>query len=876
MSRHSPFVYICSVKATHRCSKKIGYHCFAPRFLLYAAPFGRVVSLGGRCVIEEKEDIVMQRYYKSVKYTVIGGYVVLTALLLVSLWLVLNKMTQLSALDYAEMELYEKRLRTNEAFTALYKVETMGQTIDLTKTADYMAYTEAVDEALAAVDSLKNIGSDSALVLRADSIHILLLEKVGNMRRFIRTTTLESARKDAQLVAMLAHQDTLLAVRSEQYRLMARSDSMMAAEQKKGFWSKLARVFSGGRYRQEYDSLQQANAELSVYGDSLASRLRNIETGYAEKRDSVQNVLAWHRMQLERDNRLLSMQINRLMHEYEQELATLIVHRSMNNEQVRRETLNTIFWVAFVAIFIAFVFGGGIWLILNRNNRYKTELEDANRRTAALLDAREKMMLAITHDFKAPLGSIIGYISLLRRLVQGERQQLYLDNMRESSEHLLGLVNNLLDFYRLDSDKMSVTQVAFNPYALFEKEAVTFRPIAEAKGVKLHAVGAADNGMLCVGDPIKLRQIVDNLLSNAVKFTDSGAVVLRYTINDSEIAFSVSDTGCGMEEKDMERIFGEFTRLSEAQGKEGFGLGLSITRKLVLLLGGNIEVSSEPGNGSTFSVRVPVEPFTDESEQQSAMPFVGLRVLLLDDDNLQLAMFEGQLEALGVQVVSCSHIEDALSYLRHEPCDVFFTDIQMPEADGFELMRRLHAETDERMRKVPVVAVSARSDMDKAMLSRHGFAAMLAKPFSQQELCEVIASVTGHDVPVSALPDTMADASPQEAEKSGYHFDTLTAFAAGDDVACRNILATCRDELQGQVAEMKAALAAGNAECLARVAHKWVPLFTMVGAQQHLPLLRKIEHPVDGDFPQSAVETVIHEAEAIITALQEFLQEEKE
>lgn len=818
----------------------------------------------------------MRRYYKSVKYTVIGGYVILTALLFVSLWLVLNKMSQLSALDDTEMELYEKRLRANEAFTSLYKVEMMGQTIDFAKPSDYMAYTEAVDDALATVDSLKSIESDSSLILRADSIHILLLEKVGNMRRFIKATTSESARKDAQLVAMLAHQDTLLAVRSEQYRLMARSDSMMVADQKKGFWSKLARVFSGGRYRQEYDSLQQANAELSVYGDSLASRLRNIEIGYAEKRDSVQNVLAWHRMQLERDNRLLSMQINRLVHEYEQELATLIVHRSMNNELVRRETLNTIFWVALITIFIAFAFGIGIWLILNSNNRYKSELEDANRKTAALLDAREKMMLAITHDFKAPLGSIIGYISLLRRLVQGERQQLYLDNMRDSSEHLLGLVNNLLDFYRLDSDKMSVTRVAFNPYTLFEKEAVTFRPVAEAKGVKLHAIGAADNGRLCMGDPIKLRQIIDNLLSNAVKFTDSGAVVLRYAINEGEIVFSVADTGCGMEEKDKERIFGEFTRLSEAQGKEGFGLGLSITRKLVLLLGGNIEVSSEPGNGSTFTVRVPVEPYAGESVPQNSMPFVGLRALLLDDDNLQLTMFKGQLEELGVQVVSYCHVEDALSHLHHEPCDVFFTDIQMPEADGFELMRRLQADTDSMVRNVPVVAVSARSDMDKEMLSKYGFAAMLAKPFSQRELCEVLATVTRREASEVVVTNTTLPVVSSEGEASGYRFESLTAFAAGDEAACRNILATCREELQQQIVEMKDALATDNVEQLARVAHKWVPLFTMLGVQQHLPLLRKIEHHVEDNTLRPASETVIQEAELIIVALQELLKKNRE
>ena len=333
---------------------------------------------------------------------------------------------------------------------------------------------------------------------------------------------------------------------------------------------------------------------------------------------------------------------------------------------------------------------------------------------------------------------------------------------------------------------------------------------------------------------------------------------------------------CGMDEEDVERIFGEFTRLSAAQGKEGFGLGLSITRKLVVLLGGTIEVSSEPGQGSTFSIRVPVEPSAGENEDEPAVPFAGLRALLLDDDNLQLAMFEGQLELLGVQVASCSHVEDAISYLRHESCDLFFTDIQMPEADGFELMRRLRAESDGRMRRVPVVAVSARSDMDMDMLRKHGFAAMLAKPFSQQELCSVLSSVTQRGEAAPPRPEVTEPVVQPADEVSGYHFDALTAFAAGDDAACRNILITCRGELQGQIAEMNAAFIAGDPERLSRVAHKWVPLFTMLGVEDKLPLLRKIEHPVGDEVPRPAAEKVIQEAEAIVAALQELLQEKKD
>ena len=153
---------------------------------------------------------------------------------------------------------------------------------------------------------------------------------------------------------------------------------------------------------------------------------------------------------------------------------------------------------------------------------------------------------------------------------------------------------------------------------------------------------------------------------------------------------------------------------------------------------------------------------------------------------------------------------------------------------------------------------------------------MLAKPFSQQELCSVLSSVTQRGEVAPPLPEVTEPVVQPADEVSGYHFDALTAFAAGDDTACRNILITCRDELQGQIAEMNAAFIAGDPERLSRVAHKWVPLFTMLGVEDKLPLLRKIEHPVGDEVPRPAAEKVIQEAEAIVAALQELLQEKKD
>ena len=215
-----------------------------------------------------------------------------------------------------------------------------------------------------------------------------------------------------------------------------------------------------------------------------------------------------------------------------------------------------------------------------------------------LLHSREKMMLTISHDIRAPLSSIIGYIDLLLRRHPDERQQYYLDNMSGSASHILSLVNDLLDFHRLESGKMEIQRVAFSVSALFNEIFTSFRPIAESKDLTF-VLNLKEEGTekLYIGDPIRIRQIVGNLLSNALKFTREGRVVMVVSINalaDNSALLNVlvSDSGPGIPPEEQERIFGEFTRLSATEKAEGFGLGLSITRKMTVLMGGNLSLKS--------------------------------------------------------------------------------------------------------------------------------------------------------------------------------------------------------------------------------------------------------------------------------------------
>ena len=409
--------------------------------------------------------------------------------------------------------------------------------------------------------------------------------------------------------------------------------------------------------------------------------------------------------------------------------------------------------------------------------------------------------------------------------------------MKASSDHLLALVSDLLDFYRLESHKLDVNHMAFNPRALFEKIVSAMQPVADKKQLKLLLKAEPSADASFSGDPLRIQQIVDNLLSNALKFTAQGTVTVHLFVRVRYLVFSVSDTGRGIARNDLEQIFQAFTRLSSAQGVEGFGLGLTITRHLVELMHGRINVRSMEGAGSTFTVEIPLDEVDEAGKAETEVPaFAGRRCLLLDDDKLQLTLFENQLNQLGVEAVPCVRSEEVLSYLQHESFDVVFTDMQMPEMDGVQFLKSLRESELAQARTIPVVVVTARSDVDR--LLSEGFSAILHKPFSLAQLTDCL-SVIWQETPKSVPRVSVQSGAGHSSE--GYDFSALTAFAGDDKAARRQILQTFLQELTSQIGELEEARLRRDGLVVTRVAHKWQPIFAMLKASEVLPLLSRLE-----------------------------------
>ncbi len=743
---------------------------------------------------------------------------------------------------------------------------TAGYTLLLAILLFSLVFVHREMEALSAADDQQN--------LRTDSLLTLLHEKDQNTIQMLRVLSEanDSLLSASEIEEIISEQDSVITQQRVQHRVITKRDSLITTPKKKGFFKRLAEVFSPSKQ----DSAVLVNTSLEVATDTILqpttskdSLQQKIRMATEEKRLQRKKTIRRTSTKYQRMNTQLTARMDSLIKQYEEEMTLRARQDAELQQEVRMRSARIIGGIAVGAVLLSAFFLILIMRDISRSNRYRQQLEVANKRAEDLLVAREKLMLAITHDFKAPLGSIMGYTELLSRLTEDERQRFYLDNMKSSSEHLLKLVSDLLDFHRLDLNKAEVNRVTFNPSQLFDEIYVSFEPLTAAKGLALQCHVAPELNGRYISDPLRLRQIVNNLLSNAVKFTQKGEISLTAGYDSSKLTIAIADTGKGMASEDRERIFQEFTRLSGAQGEEGFGLGLSIVKKLVTLLEGTIDVQSTLGKGSCFTVTLPLYPVgksiaesespesenVDITEESPAIPPMKvIRVLLIDDDKIQLNLTAAMLKQHGIDAVCCEQLEQLIEQLRSSVFDVLLTDIQMPAINGFDLVKLLRASNIPQAKTIPVIAVTARSEMDKAALHEHGFAGCLHKPFTVKELL-----MTVNEGQLSAdeahITEDMATA--------GINFSALTAYSEDDPEAASSIIQTFIEETGKNIERMQQALNDKEVDGIAAMAHKLLPLFTMIGADETITPLKWLEACRGEKFSEKIEETTLNILEAV-------------
>lgn len=820
----------------------------------------------------------------STSFKIVIGYILLVGLLIGAFTYTMQQMNLLTTPTSLRDQLDHRRHITHRIISQLYDAEIIGQTLRTGKLNEYYHYLKAMKEVNASIDTLETILTDTLQQARLDTVRTLLQNKQWNMYAVLeamRNTPTDQIYQE-QLDSLIAQQDSLLSTPHIRRKVITHHNSYTIHHKKKGFFKRLADVFAPGKE----DSTQVSNVIQEEYTDTLDEVYSPIDTISSMITGIQHKVFQTRQKETERLNTRisslrvigsgLSQRVNQLLENIEHDEQEAARTKLMQEEEIRKEAAETMAKIAIAAFVLVLVFSIVIARDITRNNHYRRELEKAKSYAENLLVAREKLMLTITHDIKAPAGSIIGYIDLLIRLVNDRRQQFYLSNMKSSAQHLLALVTSLLDYHRLEAGKMDLHPVAFNPHELLTDIYNSFLPLAEKKQLQLDFKEKLPETLTLEGDPFRIRQIVENLLSNALKFTAAGGITLQAEYHGNQFVFCVSDTGCGMTASEQERIFKEFTRLSSAQGQEGFGLGLSITRKLVELLLGRIDIESAPGKGSTFKVSMPLpsispKPAPGSKEPAITLPKIHLRIAIIDDDRIQMHLTEAMLhnaaeevKGFKVETVCCEQPEELIEQLKNRTFDLVFTDIQMPAMNGFELLHHLRNQNFAQAQSIPVIAITARGDMNENDFQQKGFAGMLQKPFNQSELKKVVKNALNHLTVSDNIPDTLPvqkdthETSPHTDQP--YNFSPLTAFSEDDPEAAKEILRTFAQETQKNMEKLQTAISNKDMEALCATAHKMLPTFLMIEAQKAIPLLKWLEQ-------QRGTQTYTPEAEQAAEAV---------
>ena len=812
---------------------------------------------------------------------VVVGYLLLIAIAVYAVSYIYNIVEQVAVEDFSDNQNRTKIYLVTNTLSLLYESEALGQLIVMQQ-GEITHFNRTLNKARHNLDSLRTYITDSVQLHKIDTIELLLERKRWNARRLL--DTWKEANTDSLYIVnferIMAIPDTVINELQVQERIEVKQDTVVVPRRKRGFFRRLAEAFAPAKE----DTSIVVNSTFQVIKDTLVNAYNPTDTIVSVLR-SIQDSVTWQRKRLmelliERaanlrySNSIITQEINQMLRDIEEEEVNASLARLYKKQTLVHAASRKIGLIAVSSILVALLFLALISHDISRGMFYRKQLEKAKLVAENLLRSREKLILTISHDIRAPLSSIMGYIELLQRRHPDARQQYYLENMRSSSDHVLSLVNDLLDYQRLESGQIELHRLPFRVPALFQEIGMSFRPLAEAKNLQLEWVLQPEEmEQVYLGDTIRLRQVVSNLLSNAIKFTDEGKVSLIVSIEQVEsyqyaLVILVRDTGPGIPYEERERIFGEFARLYGTEQVEGFGLGLSITRKLVQLMHGTLTLESEEGEGSRFKVCVPlplagnqfmaVDMPTKEADPEEALPtldpsLAGQQVtcLLVDDDPLQLALTEELLKQSQVEVVCCTNPRKVCEWLRSRSFAVVITDIQMPQMDGYQLLRMIRESDIEGADRLPVVALSANVGKEQEHYREAGFTAFLNKPFTAAQLISLLNEL----LKVRLEPCV------------GFDFSSLTAFAGEDSEASMGILRTFIEETQKSIEGLMAARAATDRVEAGRIAHKLIPLFAMLGANslvQHLRLLEKQDPELPSNTWSQLLDEVVAQAQSLV------------
>lgn len=621
-------------------------------------------------------------------------------------------------------------------------------------------------------------------------------------------------------------------------------DTIVQIGEKKSFWKRVANVFNPD---EKIDTLivvkqEQVNVvpdEIIDNTDDLVKNLKATQNNYNKRIRAIEEQIK----KLVLADQDISSKISDLLIQ----LNTQIIHArwdEMDREEKQLQKSNKqALWLGIAALVLIFIFILLIIADVNKGQKLRKALEEANQRNREIMESRHKLLLSVSHDIKTPLNSILGYLEILQQNEHLTEKEIA--SMQNSGKHILSLLSNLLEFSSLEQGKLQLANSDFLLNELCDELYEMFAPLAKAKKLSFTYEKDFDPDLALYSDPLMIKQIVTNILSNAIKYTRKGSVAFKISYRKGFIGFVVNDTGVGIPKDKLDSIYQPFTRIDENNSlAEGSGFGMYVVKGLVQLFHGKIQYQSKEGEGTSVAVSLPAEKGKVKPEDH-----ILKNILLIDDDSVFVSMVNRMCTQLGHRVTACktwSEFENQLPKIS--VFDMVLTDMEMTTFTGQDILAKIREVDSE----IPVILMTGRMDYNAQLAQSEGFAGYTGKPITLKRLYLIVGGIFN--------------------EKQEENIGEFLGEDSGELVV--QVIEEFLFSAVNNVVELREAVDQDDFKKAQAICHKMRPMCVQLNASEELTdIMKEID-----SFRKAAPETYRWEEKimVLITGLEEFMSEIQE
>lgn len=630
-------------------------------------------------------------------------------------------------------------------------------------------------------------------------------------------------------------------------------DTIVYKTEKKSFLKRLGEVFSPDNSLDSVVLVSKTTIDTIKYDDNKAANLLyDIQLSTTNGRKNyIKQIETFERKynNLALSDQEITKEISDLLislHKYTLNSVVKEIQESeiIINQNINLSILLSCFALIIILIFIFLIFKNIKNVILARK-----ATEEAKKRTEEIMESRHKLLLSVSHDIKSPLSSILGYLELMQIDSDDQKEKKVISSMKNSADHILSLLTNLLNFSKLDQGKETTIISEFCINKLCDEIAEMFSPLAINKKLIFTYNNKSNNTLFIKSDALKIKQILSNVLSNAIKYTNEGNVSFNVSNDENNMIFRISDEGIGIPQDKLDEIFKPFSRIDNQESIiEGNGFGLFVVNGLADLLNGKIDVKSEEGKGTEFTIKIPVEFVKEKTLKEENIDIQKfksnnkLNILVIDDDKTLLTVIESMLLKLDIRCDIChSSIEfdEILNSINNY--DIILTDREMGAFSGLDVLKKIKEINPEKK----VVLMTARSEYNRDIATEKGFDNYLRKPFSINELALLLN--TNHDV------------KDNNSSKYQDDFPELCSMFGNDDKATTDILKTFVETTSDNIIIFNDIINANDFSEATTLCHKMYPMFVQLNQRECADFLLKMDKLREKDassFPEWKNESI--------------------